>query len=52
MMFRVVATVLSVDPDNPADTTAMIGASIALSISEIPSKVRSPAYTWDGWTEN
>ncbi|HHW11739.1 MAG TPA: polyribonucleotide nucleotidyltransferase [Firmicutes bacterium] len=33
---QVVATVLSVDPDNPADTTAMIGASIALSISEIP----------------
>ena len=33
---QVVATVLSVDPDNPADTTAMIGASVALSISEIP----------------
>ncbi|NLY90759.1 MAG: polyribonucleotide nucleotidyltransferase [Firmicutes bacterium] len=33
---QVVATVLSVDPDNPTDTTAMIGASIALSISEIP----------------
>ncbi|HPT67832.1 MAG TPA: polyribonucleotide nucleotidyltransferase [Bacillota bacterium] len=33
---QVVATVLSVDPDNPSDTTAMIGASIALSISEIP----------------
>lgn len=33
---QVVATVLSVDPDHPADTTAMIGASIALSISEIP----------------
>ncbi len=33
---QVVATVLSVDPDCPADTTAMIGASAALSISEIP----------------
>ncbi|HEY8392588.1 MAG TPA: polyribonucleotide nucleotidyltransferase [Capillibacterium sp.] len=33
---QIVATVLSVDPDNPTDTTAMIGASIALSISEIP----------------
>jgi polyribonucleotide nucleotidyltransferase len=33
---QVVATVLSVDPDNPTDTTAMIGASLALSISEIP----------------
>lgn len=33
---QVVATVLSVDQDNPTDTTAMIGASLALSISEIP----------------
>lgn len=33
---QVVASVLSVDPDNPTDTTAMIGASIALSSSEIP----------------
>src|SRR5690554_4964319 len=33
---QVVATVLSVDPDNPTDTIAMIGASIALSVSEIP----------------
>lgn len=33
---QVVATVLSADPDNPSDTTAMIGASLALSISEIP----------------
>ncbi|HBK67530.1 MAG TPA: polyribonucleotide nucleotidyltransferase [Firmicutes bacterium] len=33
---QVVATVLSVDSDNPTDVTAMIGASIALSISEIP----------------
>ena len=33
---QVVATVLSVDPDYPTDTTAMIGASLALSISEIP----------------
>ncbi|HBL36072.1 MAG TPA: polyribonucleotide nucleotidyltransferase [Firmicutes bacterium] len=33
---QVVASVLSVDPDNPTDTTAMIGASIALSCSEIP----------------
>ncbi len=33
---QVVATVLSVDPDNPTETTAMIGASIALTISDIP----------------
>lgn len=35
----VVCTVMSVDPDCPPETTAMIGASIAISISEIP---------WDG----
>ncbi|NLG84148.1 MAG: polyribonucleotide nucleotidyltransferase [Firmicutes bacterium] len=33
---QVVATVLSVDKDNPPDTTAMIGASCALHISKIP----------------
>jgi polyribonucleotide nucleotidyltransferase len=33
---QVVATVLSVDQDCPPDVTAMIGASIALSISDIP----------------
>ena len=33
---QVVATVLSVDKDNPPDTTAMLGASCALHISEIP----------------
>jgi len=33
---QVVATVLSVDKDNPPDTTAMIGASCALHISGIP----------------
>lgn len=33
---QVVATVLSVDVDNPPDVPAMIGSSIALSISEIP----------------
>ncbi|MGE5550699.1 MAG: polyribonucleotide nucleotidyltransferase [Bacteroidota bacterium] len=33
---QVVATVLSVDKDNPPDTTAMIGASCALHLSEIP----------------
>lgn len=32
----VVATVLSVDPDNSPEVCAMIGASAALSISEIP----------------
>jgi len=32
----VVATVLSMDQDAPPEITAMIGASIALSISEIP----------------
>ncbi|MDD3693125.1 MAG: polyribonucleotide nucleotidyltransferase [Oscillospiraceae bacterium] len=35
----IVCTVLSVDPDCPPETTAMIGTSIALSISDIP---------WDG----
>jgi polyribonucleotide nucleotidyltransferase len=33
---HVVATVLSVDQNNPPDITAMIGASCALSISDIP----------------
>lgn len=33
---QVVATVLSVDKDNPPDVTAMIGASCALGISDIP----------------
>lgn len=33
---QIVATVLSVDQDNPPDIPAMIGASCALSISDIP----------------
>ncbi|MGE5507394.1 MAG: polyribonucleotide nucleotidyltransferase [Chitinophagales bacterium] len=33
---QVVATVLSVDQDNPADISAVIGASAALTISDIP----------------
>jgi len=33
---QVVATVLSVDKDNSPDTTAMIGASCALHISDVP----------------
>lgn len=33
---HVVATVLSVEKDNPPDVTAMIGASVALNISNIP----------------
>ncbi len=33
---QVVATVLSVDQDNPPDIAAMIGASCALSVSDIP----------------
>lgn len=33
---QVVATVLSVDVDNPPDIPAMIGSSVALCISEIP----------------
>lgn len=33
---QVVATVLSVDQDNPPDIVAMIGASVALTISDIP----------------
>ena len=32
----VVATALSVDPDNPPEVLAMIGSSVALSISDIP----------------
>jgi len=32
----VIATVLSVDPDNPPDVLAMLGSSVALSISDIP----------------
>jgi len=33
---HIVATILSVEQDNPPDVTAIIGASIALSISDIP----------------
>ncbi len=33
---QVVVTVLSVDPDNPSDTMALIGASLAVGVSEIP----------------
>ncbi|HOB11778.1 MAG TPA: polyribonucleotide nucleotidyltransferase [Syntrophomonadaceae bacterium] len=33
---HVVATVLSVEKDNPPDVTAMIGASVALNVSNIP----------------
>lgn len=33
---QIIATVLSVDQDNPPDVLAMIGASAALSISDIP----------------
>ena len=33
---QVVATVLSVDVDNPPDVPAMIGSSVALSISDVP----------------
>jgi len=33
---QVVATVMSVDPDCPPEVAAMIGSSIALSISDIP----------------
>lgn len=35
---HIVATVLSVDQDNPPDTLAMVGASCALHISHIPFK--------------
>ncbi|MBP5303764.1 MAG: polyribonucleotide nucleotidyltransferase [Clostridia bacterium] len=35
----IVCTVMCIDPDCPPETTAMIGASIAISISDIP---------WDG----
>jgi len=33
---HIVATVLSVEKDNPPDVTAMIGASVAINISNIP----------------
>ncbi|MBS4024848.1 MAG: polyribonucleotide nucleotidyltransferase [Clostridia bacterium] len=33
---HIVATVLSVDQDSPPDVVAMIGASVALSLSQIP----------------
>ena len=33
---QIVATAVSVDPDNAPDMPAMIGASCALSISDIP----------------
>lgn len=33
---QVIATVLSADPEHPADTLAMSGASLALSLSDIP----------------
>ncbi|UCG14417.1 MAG: polyribonucleotide nucleotidyltransferase [Deltaproteobacteria bacterium] len=33
---QVIATVLSADPDNDPDTVAMVGASAALEISDIP----------------
>ncbi|MGB4208034.1 MAG: polyribonucleotide nucleotidyltransferase, partial [Smithellaceae bacterium] len=35
---QLVATVLSVDKENDSDITAMIGASVALEISDIPFK--------------
>lgn len=38
---QVVATVMSVDPDCPAEIAGMIGSSVALAISDIP---------WDGPT--
>lgn len=38
---QIVATVLSVDTNNPPDIPAMIGASVAICVSEIP---------WDGPT--
>lgn len=40
----VVATVMSVDPDCQPEIAAMIGVSVALSISEIPWDGPSPAY--------
>ncbi len=33
---HIVATVMSVEKDNPADVTAIIGASVALGVSNIP----------------
>ena len=37
---QLVATVLSVDKENDSDVTAMLGASVALEISNIPFKDR------------
>ncbi len=36
MPVQIVATVLSVDPDNPPDILGIIGASLALNVSSIP----------------
>lgn len=49
---QIVATAVSVDPDNAPDIPAMIGASCALSISDIPLKVRLPVSVLAAWMEN
>ena len=47
----VVATVMCVDHDCPSDITAMVGSSVALSMSDIPWDGPDPV-RWDVWTEN
>jgi len=39
---QMVATVLSVDNENDSDVAALLGASAALEMSDIPSRDRSP----------
>ncbi len=40
---QVIVTVLSADPDNPPDTWAILGSSLALNISRVPFSVRTAA---------
>ena len=47
---QVIATVLSLDPANEPDIIAMIGASIALGISDIPFAGLWPLSGWERWT--
>ena len=49
----VVATVMSVDYDCSPEITAMVGVSIALSISDIPWNLALyPAFPWASWMGN
>ena len=46
----IVCTVMSVDLDCSPEIAAMVGTSIALSISDIPGMARFPARPWAWWT--